>query len=206
VSDIHWQVQPQPLIGSLRHHDSVEDPLPAFTGVQAALRNLDKAAVLGRVLNGTATDAELDREWELRESRLADESGQPPAADEEWSRRVGKHYEALVSDTTFAVGGTTHIPFSQSSLYDKKGATRHVLQILKGGEVIRSWPLDSPLPVGELLQYCSPAAYGDLKTNTTRVDSSVRLAFEMLAEPTTVNQLEGEGEPWPDLRKGKEDN
>ncbi len=54
--------------------------------------------------------------------------------------------------------------------------------MLKDGEVVKSWPLDKVV-VEELLPFCSVAAFGDLKTQTTVVDPSVRSAYDLLAEP-----------------------
>ncbi len=55
--------------------------------------------------------------------------------------------------------------------------------MLENGKMVKSWPLDKVV-VEELLPFCSAAAFGDLKTQTTVVDPSVRLAYDLLAEGT----------------------
>jgi hypothetical protein len=102
-------------------------------------------------------------------------------------------FNDLGSYSCFACGGTVSIRDKEKPYpWEKPTEVVHHLQVLKDGHTVASWPLSS-VPVEDLLQYCTTAAFGDLTTQTTVFDPAVRSAVELLAVPDPL---------WPHTRTG----
>lgn len=103
-----------------------------------------------------------------------DDDDEPTKLDA-WGHTMGALYEKLTTYSAFAVGGEEYY---SSHSYDGTITTAQ-LQVVQDGAVVKAWALNAPLPVDELLPFCTTAGFGDLKTQTTVIDASVRTAMEL---------------------------
>lgn len=153
------------------------DPIETYISVLNALENLHRAPVLGEVLNGMGDD-------EDEEEILSD--GKPGSRMTLWARRLGAQLAFVSHYTAFAHGGVADATVSTQQRRDRGGVAQvtnvtilHYLRVLRGGEIVASWPLNAPVPADELLAFCSPAPFGDLHTQTTVHEPTVRTAMEL---------------------------
>ena len=159
------------------------DPIETYLSVLRALKNLDHAPILGEVVNAIE-DEDFDGEA----------SNQKSNADPEltnWGHDLGSLLAHAAHYTAFACGGSSDAELKKET-YDYRSNGEHVtshikhyLHILRGGEIVLAWPLASnaPAPVAELLACCSPAHFGDLRTQTTVLEPAVRTAMEIPVSP-----------------------
>ena len=84
--------------------------------------------------------------------------------------------EDALSKPVFCCGGSLRPPNMETSELKLKQSTSEA-----GEENWREFKL-SDLPLDELLQYCNPAPFGDLKAMETVLDPEVRLAYEVESE------------------------
>ena len=169
------------------------DDMSGYVSIYEALGKLSKfGTVLGSVLNGaTVKKHEHEDDDAYWYKQGVKEKGEDYGTDEEtdeedasapkswglaaWGRTMGALYEKLTTYTAFAVGGQ-----ESASFYNSDGVTTTAqLEVMEDGKVVKAWALNKPLPVDELLPYCTTAGFGDLKTQTTVVDASVRAAVEL---------------------------
>ncbi|RYY34179.1 hypothetical protein EON62_03520, partial [archaeon] len=153
-----------------------DDPLSCYMSVYQALKNLRFAPLLGDVVN---VDVVVKREMQMGEEE--EEEEEKESAHKRsltlWGRDLGKLFYAMFEYDAFACGGTV----TKENDIPTRTTTYH-LQVLQDGKVVKAWPLSELLPVEEILPFCSLAGFGDLKTQTTVVDPSVRTAFELLSQ------------------------
>lgn len=169
-----------------------DDSLSCFVSVHAALSGLPRhGTTLGHVLNGAT----------VRQDEYEDEDKKPTPDDplHAWGFRMGALYETLATYTAFAVGGRARNTYEDFHFYSARQDKTTQLQVVKDGVIDKTWLLNKSLPVDELLPFCVPAAYGDLKTQTTVVDPAVRTAAELPSDEyaalhDTEAEAEAEGE------------
>lgn len=151
------------------------DPIETYISVLNALENLHSAPVLGEVLNGMLGDNEDEEE--------IPPDGEPGSRMTLWARRLGAQLAFVSHYTAFARGGVADATVSTQQRRDRGGVANvtilHYLRVLRGGEIVASWPLNAPVPADELLTFCSPAPFGDLHTQTTVHEPTVRTAMEL---------------------------
>ena len=87
---------------------------------------------------------------------------------------MGTLYENLVTYTAFAVGGKD----VTSTCDTQDGTVTLQLQVIKGGAVVKAWFLNKPLPVNELLPYCTAVD----ATARTAAPGAVELPSDAFAE------------------------
>lgn len=155
------------------------DPIEAYLSVLNALENLQRGApVLGEVLNGMVGD-NIDEE-EVPPDEDGEETGSEMTS---WARRLGAQLAYASHYTAFACGGAAEVTIDTYEYNNSGGGTAltilHYLRVLRGEDIVASWPLNAPVPVDELLSFCSPAHFGDLRTQTTVRKQSVRTAMEI---------------------------
>jgi len=153
--------------------DSKRDAMGAYVSVYEAMGTVsDNGTKLGTVINGATV-----RRYG------SDKAGDDyePTELSDWGYTMGALYEKLTAYTAFAVGGQECYSYT----YDGSKTTTQLQVVNKDGKVVKSWLLNTALPVGELLPYCTTAGYGDLKTQTTVVDDTVRAAMELPSDAFT---------------------
>lgn len=153
------------------------DPIEIYLSVLSAIENLGNAPILGEVLNGIVPD-----EYEEEDGRNP-EGGKGPGPEMTlWAGDLGVLLAHAAHYTAFACEGIADVAVSKYD-YDREGTITSsallYLRVLRGEETIAAWPLNAPLPVDELLAFCTPAHFGDLRTQTTILEPSVRAAMEI---------------------------
>lgn len=105
-----------------------------------------------------------------------------------WAGKIGTSLHRLGKYSAFAVQGSAR---STGKYYGRSEGSRitdakrslhlnvHNLAGRKTNPVVLSLPLNKPLAVAALTPYCRPAPYGDLDTQTTVLNPSVRSALEI---------------------------
>jgi hypothetical protein len=155
--------------------DPKEDPVAGYLSVFSALKNIDDAPILGVVVNGTVSGYEDEDEDEDEYREDEDDEGDETDLIATWASKLGTQLAHAAHYTAFACGGDL-----RTVTFDHDGMTvKHTLRVLSRGEVVSSWPLDEPLPVAELLPFCTPARFGDLRSQETVLDPAVRTALEI---------------------------
>lgn len=154
------------------------DDIESYLSVLCALDNLGRLPILGDLVNGVTED-------DLDEEEASDNEISESDADQElsrWGHDLGTllayaaHYTAFACEGSAKVITSTHEYLRSGEV---RSSSKHYLQVLRAGEVVCSWPLDAPVPVAELLAFCTPAHFGDLITQTTVLEPSVRTAMEI---------------------------
>jgi len=126
------------------HHPACDDTLSCYISVHEALGKLcEDGTALGDVINGAVADPSTSDKPAVKPTKLS-----------EWIHVMGALYENYTTYSAFAVGGQER--YSDS---DNRGGTVTMqLQVVKDGEVVKAWFLNKPLPVDELLPYCTAVA------------------------------------------------
>ena len=154
------------------------DPIEVYLTVLSAIENLGGKTVLGEVLNGIVEDDGDDEEVARDPQR-----GEGPGPEMMlWARNLGVQLAHAAHYTAFASEGLADVAVEECTYYEgvtTKSSALLYLRVLRGEDTVAAWPLNAPLPVDELLAFCSPAHFGDLRTQTTVLEPSVRTAMEI---------------------------
>lgn len=125
-------------------------------------------------------------------------------ADEifKWAEKLGDELKTVHQYSAIAAKGS--MPNTRNRLNLRTASTTLHLRIHRvpgGGSLaatastpVASFSLAEPLDVAKLLPYCRPAPFGDLDTQTTVIDPSVRSALELPA----LDHLSPSATPLPD--------
>jgi hypothetical protein len=154
--------------GSSDVSPQVDDPIVTYLSVFAALGHLREAPILGEVLNGVEDEQDVDDEFEEVEED----------ADVMWGKHLGNLLAYTAQYSAFACEGSAPSCTTHIRGFDVVSTVLY-LRVRREGAVVASWPLNEPLPVSELLAYCTPAPFGDLRTQNTVIDAAVRTAMEL---------------------------
>jgi hypothetical protein len=172
------------------------DAIESYLSVHAALKKLEWAAVLGHVANGVKTDGEEEEgDFEEEEDDEEEEVGQleknasasnvtekRKQGKKKWSEELGESLNSIRNCTVFACGASTSTEFSYGNkVEDYKSLHRLLISDMASNKVVLGLNLNELLDPTKLLPYCVPAAFGDLKSQTTVLDPTVRTAMEMVA-------------------------
>lgn len=139
------------------------DPLPHYLRIFSALEMISSAPILGDVLNGMKNPYVNSK----TNSKLSD----PTDSTEIWAHHLGALLANTAHYASFACGGTVTASSVIKSRFDGSvNATKHFLRVLHNGVVVACWPLDTPIPIDQLLIFCSTARGGNLSTHTAVQD------------------------------------
>ena len=123
------------------HHLACGDTLSCYISVHEALGKLPKCGTaLGDVINGAVADESTSAKPAAKPTKLS-----------AWGHTMGALYDNYVTYSAFAVGGQERY----SSFPVRDGTMTAQLQVVKDGAVVKAWTLNKPLPVDELLPYCT---------------------------------------------------
>ena len=89
----------------------------------------------------------------------------------------GMHSAYVRGENRALLDGTVHTRLAPGT----SSPVSYQVKRVADGSTVYSWGLDVPLDVARIADMCTPSGFGDLETQTTRVDPGVRLATEMVA-------------------------
>ena len=167
-----------------------DDPIATYLSVLTAIQTLHGTPILGEVLNGIESEEEAEEEAKPDSEELTD-----------WAKKIGELLAYAAHYSAFACGGSAAavVAYKGYSWNDQESSSiKQYLRVRRGRTIVASWPLDASLPVDELLAFCSPAPFGDLRTQTTVLGFDVRVAMEIPVRTLQVIVVEPSNKP-PDF-------